>query len=76
MTRYSKTHVLAALRDVRQEIEQTNDGLSSEQALLLVDICQALELDDTDSSFVIGQAFELVTRPVAFRLAERARMAA
>lgn len=51
---------LALLRRLRVDIETGTDGVTTEQALLLYDVCQALRLDEQQAQRVVGPAYWLV----------------
>lgn len=51
---------LALLRRLRVDIETGTDGVTTEQALLLYDVCQALRLDERQAQRVVGPAYWLV----------------
>ena len=63
-TKFTKPILLTTLRNLRQEIEQNTAGLTLEQSLLLVDVCQALGFHDSEIFYVVGEAFNQVEQPV------------
>ncbi len=63
-TKFSKPTLLTILRNLRQEIEQDTAGRTVEQSLLLVDVCQAIGFNDSESSYVVGDGFNLVAQPM------------
>lgn len=62
---------LALLRRLRVDIETGTDGVTTEQALLLYDVCQALRLDEPQAQRVVGPAYWLVLdAPIGLDLVE------
>jgi len=67
-----KSQILFNLRELRLEIERETGGLLEEQALLLTDVCQALGLADTETLYIVGDAFHaIVSVPIQYTLTER-----
>lgn len=59
----------AKLRNLRLTIENNCGGLTTDQALLLNDVCQVLDIPPEQTEEIIGPAAsELVNRPLPFRL--------
>ncbi len=72
-TKFTKSELLTILRNLRQGIEQGTAGLTFEQSLLLVDVCQALSFNDSEMLYVVGDAFEQVKRPTPVQLSQLAQ---
>lgn len=67
--RLSKTKLLLKMRQVRQDLEAETGGLTESQALLLTDVCQALGMCDSETYYVVGDAFAwFVDVPISYRL--------
>lgn len=65
----NKVKILRRLRDLRQEIEEGQGALSEEQACLLTDVCQRLDLVEAEVHYVVGEAFAtFIVAPVPYRL--------
>jgi len=67
--RLTKTRLLLGLRKVRQTLEAETGGLTESQALLLTDICRALGMCDSETYYVVGDAFAwFVDVPISYRI--------
>ncbi len=73
--KFTKPELLTILRNLRQGIEQGTAGLTFEQSLLLVDVCQALSFNDSKIFYVVGDAFNQVEQPTPVKLSQLARAA-
>ncbi len=60
----TKDQILLALRKLRIQIETETGGLSGEQALFLIDICQALHFPLAEIDYVAGEVYELISIPI------------
>lgn len=64
-----KSKILLNLRRLRLDIENGNGALSDEQAYLLIDVCRALELHDSETAYVAGDQFTaILDRPIPYAL--------
>ncbi len=75
-TKFTKPKLLTTLRNLRQEIEQDTAGLTFEQSLLLVNVCQALEFHDSEIFYVVGDTFLQIEQPTPCTISHQIAQAA
>jgi hypothetical protein len=56
---------IARLRYLRHQLEEDDDGLRTEAAYLLADVCEALCLSDGEAQHVMGGSYFLLESPVS-----------